>query len=76
MHPLGASGLALAGSIGGWVLFIFTVKEVGTDRFLDIVKSKKSFYFVVMMIVFSLIIYFLNMTIRPFLLYKYFKESI
>jgi putative peptidoglycan lipid II flippase len=60
MHPLGASGLALAGSLGGWVLFIFTVKEVGTDRFLDIIKSKRSLYFIVMMIVFSLIIYFLN----------------
>jgi len=60
MHPLGASGLALAGSIGGWVLFIFTVKEVGTDRFLDIIKSKKSFYFIAMMLLFSLIIYFLN----------------
>jgi len=60
MHPLGASGLALAGSIGGWVLFIFTVKEVGTDKFLDIINSKKSFYFIAMMIVFSLVIYFLN----------------
>jgi len=60
MHPMGASGLALAGSIGGWVLLTFTVREVGTDRFLDIVKSKKSFYFLVMMIVFSLILYFLN----------------
>ena len=60
MHPMGASGLALAGSIGGWVLFIFTVKEVGTDRFMDIIKSKRSLYFIVMMIVFSFIIYFLN----------------
>ena len=60
MHPLGASGLALAGSIGGWVLFIFTVKEVGTDKFLDIIKSKRSFYFVAMMFFFSLCLYFLN----------------
>jgi len=60
MHPLGASGLALAGSIGGWVLFIFTVKEVGTDRFLVIIKSKRSFYFIVMMLLFSLFIYFVN----------------
>ncbi len=60
MHPLGASGLALAGSIGGWVLFIFTVKEVGTDRFLDIIKSKRSFYFILMMLLFSLCIYFIN----------------
>lgn len=60
MHPLGASGLALAGSIGGWVLLIFTVKEVGTDRFLNIVRSKKSLYFVAVMLLFSLFIYFIN----------------
>lgn len=60
MHPLGASGLALAGSIGGWVLFIFTVNEVGTDRFFKIIKSKKSLYFVVIMLTFSLCIYFIN----------------
>ncbi|CAA6828302.1 MAG: Proposed peptidoglycan lipid II flippase MurJ [uncultured Sulfurovum sp.] len=60
MKPMGASGLALAGSIGGWVLFILTVKEVGVDRFMAIVKSKKSFYFVVAMFIFSLLIYFLN----------------
>ena len=60
MHPLGASGLALAGSLGGWVLFIFTVKEVGTDKFLTIINSKRSFYFIVMMFIFSLLIYFVN----------------
>ena len=60
MHPMGASGLALAGSLGGWVLFIFTVKEVGTARFLDIIKSKRSFYFIAMMIIFTLVLYFLN----------------
>jgi len=32
MQPLGAAGLALAGSIGGWVLFFFTVKAVGIDH--------------------------------------------
>jgi len=67
MHPLGASGLALAGSIGGWVLFIFTVKEVGTNRFLDIIKSKRSFYFVGMMLVFSAMMYFLNEWILTFI---------
>ena len=60
MHPMGASGLALAGSIGGWVLFIFTVKEVGTDKFLNIVKSKYSLYFMLVMPVFVVIIYFVN----------------
>ena len=67
MHPLGASGLALAGSIGGWVLFIFTVREVGTDKFLDIIKSKKSFYFLGMMVIFSLMMYFFNIWILTFI---------
>lgn len=60
MHPLGASGLALAGSIGGWVLFIFTVREVGVDKFLNIIKSKKSLYFVTFMSLFTLLIFPLN----------------
>jgi len=60
MHPMGASGLALAGSIGGWVLFIFTVKEVGFDKFLMIVKAKQSLVFLAVMPVFVVIIYFLN----------------
>ena len=60
MHPLGASGLALAGSIGGFVLFFFTVKEVGTDKFLAILRSKNSLYFVVGMLLFSILIYLLN----------------
>ena len=63
MHPMGASGLALAGSIGGWVLFVFTVKEVGTDRFIQIVKTKYSLYFMIIMPIFIVIIYFMNMWI-------------
>ncbi len=60
MHPLGASGLALAGSIGGWVLFVFTVREVGTDRFMQMVQSKKSLYFLLSMALFSVILYWIN----------------
>jgi len=60
MHSMGASGLALAGSLGGWVLFILTVKEVGFDKFITIIKSKNSFYFVVSLLLFSLILYYLN----------------
>jgi len=63
MQPMGAAGLALAGSIGGWVLFVFTVREVGTDKFLKIIKSKKSFYFVVSLLIFSLFLYYLNVFI-------------
>ncbi len=60
MHSMGASGLALAGSLGGWVLFILTVKEVGFDKFITIIKSKNSFYFIVSLLLFSLILYYLN----------------
>jgi putative peptidoglycan lipid II flippase len=60
MQFMGASGLALAGSIGGWVLFAFTVKEVGTNRFFEIIKSKKLFYFIVMILLFGLSLYFIN----------------
>ena len=61
MHPMEASGLALAGSLGGWVLFVFTVKEVGTDKFLTIIKTKYSLYFMIVMPIFVAIIYFINL---------------
>jgi len=61
MYPLGASGLALAGSIGGWVLFIFTVKEVGTERFLEIIRSKRSFYWLLAILLFAFFLYEVNL---------------
>ncbi len=61
MHPLGASGLALAGSIGGWVLFILTVREVGTDRFLEIIRSRRSLYWLIGLLVFSILLYEVNL---------------
>ena len=60
MYPMGAKGLALAGSLGGWVLFIFTIKEVGFEKFIDIVRSKNSVYFIAGMLLFSILIYALN----------------
>jgi len=67
MHSMGASGLALAGSIGGWVLFVFTVREVGTDKFLEIVTSKKSFYLIVSLLLFSLLLYYVNIFIMQWI---------
>jgi putative peptidoglycan lipid II flippase len=60
MQFMGASGLALAGSIGGWVLFIFTIKEVGFDKFSNIIKSKKSIYLILTMFIFSFVLFYLN----------------
>jgi len=56
MKIMGIQGLALAGSIGGWVLFIFTVKEVGDQRFINIIKSIKSIYFIISMSIFWIIL--------------------
>jgi len=67
MQIMGASGLALAGSIGGWVLFIFTVKEVGSDKFFQIIKSKKSIYFLFFLIFFSIILYSVNSLILEYI---------
>ena len=60
MKPFGAQGLALAGSIGGWVLFIFTVRAVGADRFWEMVKSRKTLYFLLVIVGFALLLYFVN----------------
>ncbi len=59
IRPLGAMGLALAGTFGGWTLFILTIKEVGFERFIKIIKSPKSIYFTLFLIVITiLLIYF------------------
>jgi putative peptidoglycan lipid II flippase len=63
MHPMGASGLALAGSIGGWVLFILTLKEVGFEKFILIVRNKRTLYFLLIMPLFAVIVYLMNLWI-------------
>jgi putative peptidoglycan lipid II flippase len=60
MQFMGASGLALAGSLGGFILLIFTIKEVGTDKFMTIINSKKSLYFIVMISTLGILFYFIN----------------
>lgn len=42
--PFGASGLALAGTLGGFVGFFLTIKAFGIKNFLDILRSKRSLY--------------------------------
>lgn len=60
MHSMGAAGLALAGSIGGWVLFVFTVKEVGASKLWGILRSKYLLYFFAIMIPFGLLLWWVN----------------
>ena len=60
MKPMGAAGLALAGSIGGIVQLIFTAREIGWKIVFDIVKTKKSFYFILGMATFGIMFTTLN----------------
>lgn len=60
MKPLGAMGIALAGSIGGWVLFILTVKEVGFEKFLNILKTKITLYLLISLCLFAFVLYYVN----------------
>jgi putative peptidoglycan lipid II flippase len=42
--PMGASGLALASTMGGFVSFILTIRVFGVKKFFDILRSKKAIY--------------------------------
>ena len=42
IKPMGAAGLALAGSLSAIVLLFFTIRSFGTRKFLDLLYSKKS----------------------------------
>ncbi len=47
IKPLGVMGLALASSIAGFILFVFTIKAFGVKQFLDIISSKKLIWLMV-----------------------------
>ena len=57
ISPLGASGLALASTLGGFVSFFFTIKVFGTKRFFDILLNKKLTYLIVSSILFTILLY-------------------
>lgn len=60
MQYMGAAGLALAGSIGGVVQLILTVKEVGWTIFFDLLKTRFSLYFLIGALGFGAAFYTLN----------------
>ena len=53
ISPMGASGLALASTISGFLSFILTVKVFGTKQFLDIITSKKALYWLFAAVLFT-----------------------
>ena len=60
MQSMGAMGLALAGSIGGWTLFILTIKEVGFDRLIEILRDKKLLYLIITLGTSAILFLFIN----------------
>jgi len=42
--PFGAMGLALASSLSGFILFIYTIKAYGLERFLAIISHKNALW--------------------------------
>ena len=60
MQYMGAMGLALAGSIGGWTLFILTIKEVGFSKFIAILKDKKLLYLLMTLLGSALLFWWVN----------------
>jgi putative peptidoglycan lipid II flippase len=60
MKLMGASGLALAGSIGGFIFFILTIRGVGFDKFMHIMNFKKLSYVIVGLVVSTFILIFIN----------------
>lgn len=61
--PMGAAGLALAGTISGFIGFIMTIKAFGVKEFFDILKDKKAIYLVVG----SAVLIILMMIVKRFL---------
>lgn len=60
MKLMGAPGLALAGSIGGLIFFILTVRGVGVDKFVHLLKSKKLFYVIAGLVVSAFALHYIN----------------
>ena len=67
MHPFGAMGLALSGSLSGFVLFILTIRIFGFKRFLDIINHKKAWLLLIGIIsIESLLLYWLKPYVNDF----------
>jgi putative peptidoglycan lipid II flippase len=60
MKPMGAAGLALAGSIGGVAQLILTAREIGFGIVWNLVKTKYSLYFILGVGIFGVLFYSLN----------------
>ena len=56
ISPMGAGGLALAGTISGLVGFTLTIKAFGVKNFFDILRNKKAVYLIIGSIILTLLL--------------------
>ena len=60
MSYMGAMGLALSGSIGGFIFFILTLRGVGFDKLLTIMSIKKLIYLVGGLVISTILLNMIN----------------
>jgi putative peptidoglycan lipid II flippase len=60
MKPMGAAGLALAGSIGGWVLFLLTLREVGVSRISGALFTKRTLLLLIGLLILAIGCFYMN----------------
>jgi len=67
ISPFGAMGLALASSLSGFILFIYTIKAYGSRRFFAIIHDKKMLWLLLASVIFTLILFLLKALIHDYI---------
>ena len=56
IKPLGAQGLALAGSLTGLISFLLTIKQFGLDNIIKIVDKSRTYKFTIILAIFTILL--------------------
>jgi len=67
MKLMGVAGLALAGSIGGLIFFILTVRGVGFHKVIPIFNLKKFFYLLIALMLSAFVLIYINQLIMAWI---------
>ena len=67
IKPFGVAGLALAGTLGGFVSLFFTIKTFGVQNFFAILRSKNLIYLLVGALLFTTLLLYLKDAIDAYI---------
>ncbi len=67
IKPLGAMGLALSGSLSGFILLALTLKAYGVNKFLAIIKDKKIIILLSILLCEWIVLYYLKDILHVYL---------